>query len=245
MHSVVIGGTRGLGREVVRHFSSLGHRVSIVGRRAANEADLALPGCEFWAADITNPDALGSALAEITAREKVNYLVLLQRFKGDGDQWAGEFATTVTATRGIIEGLAGSFDPDGDKAIVMVGSIVGQVVSESQPVGYHVAKGALAQMARYYAVSLGGRGIRVNCVSPCTFVKEENEQYYRTQNAALHDLFAATIPLGRMATAEDSAGVIGFLCSPAAAFVTGQEINVDGGVSLLSQEALARKVKGL
>jgi len=185
MHSVVIGGTRGLGREVVRQFSALGQLVSVVGRRPANDADLALPGCQYWEGDITDGDALASVLTEISSRGPVNYLVLLQRFKGDGDQWAGEFATTVTASRGIIEGLAGSFDPGGDKSIVMVGSIVGQVVSESQPVGYHVAKGALAQMARYYAVALGRRRIRVNYVSPCTFVKQENEKYQRNQKSAL------------------------------------------------------------
>ncbi len=245
MHSVIVGGTRGLGRELVRLFSEQGRTVSVIGRRPPGENDRSLPGTHFWTADLSDERELRRVLDEVVARHgKLNALVSLQRFKGDGDPWTGEFATSLTATKLVIERLAGDFCEEGDKAIVLVGSVVGRFIAGGQPVGYHVAKAALCQMARYYAVELGPRGIRVNCVSPCTFVKEENAGFYKG-NDALHGLFKHIIPLGRMGTARDSADVIAFLCGPQASFVTGQEIVVDGGVSLLSQEALARKVTGL
>jgi NAD(P)-dependent dehydrogenase (short-subunit alcohol dehydrogenase family) len=99
-------------------------------------------------------------------------------------------------------------------------------------------------LVRYFAVMLASKGIRVNCVSPCTFVKQENQAFY-SQNEKLRNLFKLVIPLGRMGNAVDSANVIAFLCSPQSSFVTGQKITVDGGVSLLSQESLARKIAGL
>jgi NAD(P)-dependent dehydrogenase (short-subunit alcohol dehydrogenase family) len=245
MHSVVIGGTRGLGREVVRLFAERGDRVSVVGRRPPGDADRGLPGVRFWAVDLTNAAELVSVLDEIVASGgPVNYVVLVQRFKGDGDKWVGEMATSVTATKAVIEGLADRFEPEQSNAIVVVSSVVGQFVADGQPVGYHVAKNALCQMARYYAVALGPRGIRVNAVLPGTFIKEESSAFYAGQ-IELQALFKKTIPLGRMATARDSANVIRFLCSPDASYVTGQEIFVDGGVSLLSQEALARKLAAL
>ena len=244
-HSVIVGGTRGLGREVVGLFSSQGHTVSVIGRRPPSEVDCHLPGTHFWTADLSNGDEIQPILREVVDRNgKPNNLVLLQRFKGQGDPWAEEIATSLTAARTIIERLVDDFCDGGDKSIVLVSSVVGRFIAEGQPVGYHVAKAALVQMARYYAVQLGSRGIRVNCVSPCTFIKEENEGFY-AKNESLQNLFKRTIPLGRMGTARDSANAIAFLCSPMASFVTGQDIVVDGGVSLLSQESLARKVTGL
>jgi NAD(P)-dependent dehydrogenase (short-subunit alcohol dehydrogenase family) len=243
MHTVIIGGTRGLGREVARHFSAQGHKVSVIGRKAPADADSQLPGVRYWLRDVTS-DQLTATLDEALAYGgPVNHLVFLQRFKGEGDQWAGEMATSLNATRLAVEHLTPRFAAGEDCSVVLVGSIVGRFVSEGQPVGYHVAKGAVAQMAKFYAVTLGRKGIRVNCVSPCTFVKEENAEFYNSKSPAIQELFKETIPLGRMGTSGDSTGVIAFLCSPAASFVTGQEIVVDGGVSLLSQEALARKLR--
>jgi NAD(P)-dependent dehydrogenase (short-subunit alcohol dehydrogenase family) len=246
LHSLIVGGTRGLGREVVRLFSAEGHTVSVIGRRPPNEEDRTTAKAHFWTVDLTNEPELARVLDEIVTRNgKLDNLVLLQRFKGDGDAWAGEIATSLTATKYVIERLVDSFHGGGNSSIVLVSSIISRFVAEGQPVGYHVAKTALAQMARFYAVALGPKGIRVNCVSPCTLVKDENRDFYYSKAGPLHELFKSTIPLGRMGTARDSANVIAFFCSPQASFLTGQEVLVDGGVSLLSQEALARKVAGL
>lgn len=99
-------------------------------------------------------------------------------------------------------------------------------------------------MVRYYAVTLGPRRIRVNSVSPGTVLKDESKDFY-LKNEQLYNLYKGIIPLGRMGTAEEVANVVAFLCSSKASFITGQNIVVDGGLSLIWQETLARKVASL
>ena len=242
MHSLIIGGTRGIGRELARIFSEQGQTVAVIGKRPPSEEDRKLKGVSFWSVDLLDKAGVTAALAGIIRQNgKLNNLVFLQRFKGDGDKWLGEFETSLTATKEIIEALADQFSESRENSIVVVSSIADQFVAEGQPVGYHVAKAGLFHLVCYYAVSLGPKGIRVNCVSPGTVVKQENREFY-SKNEPLQQLFKKTVPLGRMGTAVESANVIAFLCSPNASFVTGQKIVVDGGVSLLSQESLARKL---
>jgi len=244
-HTLIVGGTRGLGRIVARLAADGGHQVSVIGRREPAEADRKLSGVRHWVADIEDRSALAGTLEAIVAETgKLNYLVFCQRYRGSGDAWAGEIDITLDLTKAVIERMQGEFAPDGDKAMVLVSSVFADFVGEGQAVSYHVAKAGLNQMMRYYAVNLGRKGIRVNGVTPFTFLKEESRDFY-LKNKALHDLYRKITPLGRMATAEDSARVIAFLCSPAAGFVNGQNIYVDGGLSLLWPETLARGLTGL
>ncbi len=238
VHSVVIGGTRGIGRAVVRALAGPGRRVSVIGRRPAPASDRR-PGVRYWLSSITDTAELDRTLRElIRLQGPVDNLVLLQRYRGDGDAWAGELAVSLTATKQVIERLAGRFARGG--AIVVMSSVAARYIAEEQPVGYHVAKAGLAQMVRYYARVLGPRRIRVNSISCGTVVKEESRAYYR-RSPRLPALYRRVTPLRRMATAEDIAGVVSFLCGPGAAFMTGQDILLDGGLSLLWHEALARQ----
>lgn len=238
-HALIIGGTRGLGRAVVSTLAAAGGAVSVIGRSAPVAAE---PGVQYWQADLTDPARRAAVLDEVLARQgRLTHLICLQRYRGQGDRWAGEWETSLTLNQALIERCAGEFDGAPENGIVLVNSIAARFVVGEQPVSYHVAKAALEQLARYYAVALGPRGIRVNCVSPATILKDESRAYY-AQRPELMDLYQQLVPLGRMGTAAEVAGVVAFLCSPAAAYVTGQNLVVDGGVSLLGQESLARRL---
>ena len=71
------------------------------------------------------------------------------------------------------------------------------------------------------------------------------KKYYYEDSPKLNALYQKIIPLGRMCTTEDVANVISFLCSEKAAFVNGQNIDVDGGLSAVSHETLARAISGV
>ena len=242
-HSLIIGGSSGIGRAQVKTLAEENRVVSVIGRRAAAaDAFQNMPDVHYWSVDLLNEEQLSTTLVEILERNgKLNDLIFFQRYRGKDDDWQGEIEATLTATRNIIEHLAGEFESAADNSIIVVSSLASDFVAREQPLSYHVAKAGLNQMVRYYAVMLGSQNIRVNSVSPGAVLKEESKEFY-LNNPALNELYKRITPLGRMGTAEEISQVIAFLCSPKASFITGQNIIVDGGLSLELQESLARRL---
>ncbi len=245
-HSMIVGGTKGVGRELAGILASEGQLVSAIGRSPGTFPEFPGGGQVIgFAGDVEHPDELLASLkGHIATHGKVSSLVFLQRYRGKGDAWTGELTVSMTATKTLIEGLAAEFAPDGDRSICVVTSNASTFVARNQTLAYHTSKAALKQMARFYAVKLGAQGIRVNIVSPCTFVKAESAAFYQGQTA-LQEMYAKITPLARMGTAREVAETVAFLCGPKSSFVTGQELAVDGGLSLMLQDAMAREVAGI
>ena len=217
-HCLIIGGTRGIGREFARTCARADHVVSVIGRRLPSETNRRMPQVRYWTADVLEWERLSIVLTEIVDRQgKLNSLVFFQRYRGEEDAWAGEMETSLTATKRIIERLVGDFSRAGERSIVVVGSIAGHFIVGEQPLGYHVAKAALNQMVRYYAVALGPKGIRVNAVSPGTVLKEGSRRSA--------DLHKRIVPLARMGRSDDVIQAIEFLCGPKASFITGRRLS--------------------
>ncbi len=121
----------------------------------------------------------------------------------------------------------------GGGSIILIGSIHGALGSDRRAYGsgwvgsaadYHIAKGAVVNMARALAMEWSDSGVRVNCLSPGQIPKP-------TLPAAQADRFRAAIPLGRLGVPGDLAGAVLLLASDAGAFITGQNVIVDGGWS--------------
>src|SRR3990167_7306118 len=210
-HALIIGGTRGLGKAVVNRLREKNYLCSVMARSLPidiqNDSNIL-----YLEADLHEQDICLERLKEtIRARGKINYLIFLQRYRGAGDCWAGELDITLHATRHMIDGLKDEFHAENahDSSIVMVSSMAGKFSTTSQPLSYSVAKAGLNQMVQHYAAELGHLGVRVNAVSPCSFIKEESQQFY-DENKKLHALYKKIIPLQRMCRAEDVANVIAF-----------------------------------
>lgn len=239
-HALVVGGTRGIGRAITKELLATGFIVSVIGRSAPRSG---WPkSVRVWQADLGQTTSLPGLFEEILrVNGPLHSLVFLQRFRGSGDPWDPEINVSLTATRTLIDLAQSRFSTKHANSIVLVGSIAGHMVAEEQPLSYHVAKGALRQLARYYACALGPKGIRVNCISPGVILKPEAEEFYRL-NRKVADLYRRIAPLRRFGTAAEVATVVRFLCSPDSNFVTGQDIIVDGGISLVWQASLARSL---
>jgi len=243
-HAVVVGGTRGLGLVVVERFLARGCNVTVISRTPSSH-HAGNARIRHLAVDLERSESVDGVWTRACERfGAISYLVLCQRFRGTGDPWEGELRVGLAASKQLIEGFSEHFIEHGDRAIGVVSSVYAQYVGSSQPVGYHVVKGGLNAMVRHYAATLGRRGVRVNAIMPLTYLKRESRAFYE-QNEKLMDTYRRLVPLGRLGTAEESADALDFLCSPRASFITGQCLFLDGGVSTVWQEEVAKSFAGL
>jgi NAD(P)-dependent dehydrogenase (short-subunit alcohol dehydrogenase family) len=239
-HVLVVGGSKGLGRIIADRFLARNHKVTVLSRNRVESADIV-----HIATDLETLTSADQVVAEaLKIGGPLRYLVFCQRYRGKGDPWQGEIQVGLTATKLLIEGFADHFIGEGDCAIAAVSSVYADFVGGSQPVGYHMVKAGLNQLVRYYAWAMGRKGVRANAIMPLTFMKPESRDAY-TANHRLQQAYDQFVPLRRMGDAEDSANLVDFLNSDKAAFINGQCIFVDGGVSVVWPEELARSFHGV
>jgi 3-oxoacyl-[acyl-carrier protein] reductase len=238
--ALVTGGSRGVGRATALLLAQAGADVAISYHTRAGEADAVADAARAMGVrsfahggDVRDPAAV-ERLFERVDQE----LGGLDIFVGNAGIWEPQdvpiaemsdaqwrdtlaanldsiFYTTRAAARRLADG----------GSIVLVGSTAGQR-GEAGHADYAATKGAMISLVKGVAVELAPRDIRVNCVAPGWIDTEMAAQPYADGGRGRIE---AAIPLGRVASAEDVAGPILFLCSVLARHITGEILNVNGG----------------
>src|SRR5215471_4825021 len=132
-HSIIIGGTKGVGRELAGLFAASGQHVTAVGRNPTEFPPSPGGQIEALPGDVEDVDGLLVALTRhVEKRGRLSSIVFLQRYRGSGDSWAGELAVSMTATKTLFEGLVPHFDPDGDRSVCVVTSNASSFVARNQ-----------------------------------------------------------------------------------------------------------------
>ncbi len=238
--AVVTGASRGIGRAVAVDLCKHGADVALVGRdgaaleetatacRAARAQARALPYLADVAAEKATAESLARIVADLgrvdiavaNAGQSIDGLIL--RFKSaDLDRLID---TNLKSAFYLSAAVAKPMVKQRSGAIVFVSSIVGLAGSAGQT-AYSATKAGLLGLTKSLAKEIGSRNVRVNAVAPGlieTAMTSEMPEAARAQ-------YLQQIALGRPGSPDDVAGVVSFLCSDAARYVTGQTIVVDGG----------------
>ena len=240
---IIIGGSKGTGKELLRRLIKKKKKVIVVGRTKPDSKLFLSKNIIFLEADLNKTKQVSSLVSTIKSmRISISHIVFFQRYRGHNRHFSGEYNVSQKATDKIIRGLIDSFNENSlNKSIVLIGSIASEFVAMEQPVSYHIGKSSMREMAKYYAVALGPKNIRVNYLRPATILKEENKEFY-VQDNYITKLFMSITPLNRLGTAVDIVNCIEFLCSKKASFITGIDLPIDGGVSLESPLSKCRRV---
>jgi NAD(P)-dependent dehydrogenase (short-subunit alcohol dehydrogenase family) len=234
--AVVTGAASGMGEATARRLVSEGVEVLAVD---VNEAGMAHLGCETMVVDLGEPDDR----ARVAERARgfdylVNSAASIQFkpiFEFTVDDWRRVFRVNAESTFFLCQTIGPTMRPGG--AIVNFSSTSAKLSSTIEAAPYAATKTAILSITRSFAYALADRPVRVNAIVPGITNTPMQEQVLidlaairGTTPQALSDARDATVPLKRGASSDEAAGVICFLLSEEAAYITGENLNFSGGM---------------
>lgn len=233
---LVVGGSSGIGNGVAQAFRRAGARVSVWGTRASaadydgvEGSDLA--GLDYTRVDVSDRAAIDAATAGIS---ELDILVLCQgtvRYKREEferEGWDAVMDVNINSVMDVARGLKAALQAR-QGAMIIVSSVAGFGATIGTP-AYSASKHAAVGLTKTLGAAWASDGIRVNGLAPG--LVETKLTHVTTKNEKRLAGALRGIPQGRMGTPDDMAGVVMFLASPLASYVTGQTIIADGGLSL-------------
>ncbi len=243
--ALVTGGSRGIGAATVRLFVRAGARVVFNYRTGQSEAEQLVKECGVEACQAIQADLNGTAHAEMLVHAAVARFGALDALVVNhgiwpssaaidtmtDEQWRTTLAINLDSVFAVVKHAVAQMKQQARGGhIVMISSTAGQR-GEDDHCDYAATKGAIISMTKSLSTELAPFGIYVNCVAP-GWVDTPMTASALADPERRKQIFAA-IPLGRVATPEEIAAPILFLCTPYAGFVNGEVFNVNGGAVLV------------
>jgi len=240
--ALVTGGSRGIGRAIVKAFSAEGAKVAFVYRGNQAAADSLVQeiqqgggGVLALQADVTNADAAQECLNRIE-KEWGRFDILVNNagiikddlfVRMEPEAWQSVLQTNLGGAYNFCHAVAYTLMKQRRGRIINVSSVAAEYVNQGQT-NYAASKGAINAFTRALAVELASRNVTVNAIAP-GFIETDMSEAVRNKAG---DMIKKIIPMRRLGQPEDIAKVAVFLASADSAYVTGQVLTVDGGLSL-------------
>lgn len=239
MRAVVTGAASGIGLATARRFLAEGHHVLGVDLDAAGLEALTADGAETLIADVGDPDQR-SRVATAAARcdalvNAAGILVASDLLEVTVDDWRRLFAVNAESVFFLCQQI-GRTMPSGS-AIVNLSSSSAKYASTTEVAVYAATKTTILSITRSFAYRLAAHGVRVNAICPGVIDTPMQDKVLAlvapTRGLTVEQMSAArnaSVPLGRPGTPAETAALIWFLCSPESSYMTGQAINLTGGL---------------
>ena len=240
--AVVTGGGSGMGRAICRHLAEQGRKVAVLDINGDTALEVAkeLEGDGFTAAgiqvDVSDRSAVDAALGEVrTSLGRVEIMVTSAGIEGFSEflditpeQWDRMVAVNLSGTFHCLQLAVPDMLEAGWGRIVTISSSSAQ--SGTRRMSHYVAtKGGVIALTKALALDLAPHGITVNTIPPGVIDTPMMRRPMESGAMGGLDQILARAPLGRLGTPDDIAVTAAFLCSEEAGYITGQQINVNGG----------------
>jgi 3-oxoacyl-[acyl-carrier protein] reductase len=240
--AIVTGGSRGIGRAIVKALTNEGAKVAFIYRGSQQAADALVQEVRQAGGTVNALQCDVSKLEEAqTCAERVEkewgQLDILVNNAGvikddlfvrmEPEAWQTVLQTNLGGVFNFCKAVGYTMMKQRRGRIINISSVAAEHVNPGQT-NYAASKGAINAFTRALAVELAGRNVTVNAVAP-GFIETDMSEAVRNKAG---DLIKKMIPMKRLGQPEDIAKVVVFLAGPDAAYLTGQVITVDGGLSL-------------
>jgi 3-oxoacyl-[acyl-carrier protein] reductase len=237
--ALVTGGSRGIGKTIAEELARAGARVAVVARNGeaaeatarslSGEGHLGLP------CDVADAEAVGRAVSAVESEAgPIAVLVnnagitrdnLLMRLKDE--DWDMVLAVNLKGAFNLTRAVARGMMKRRDGVIINITSVVGIMGNPGQT-NYAASKAGLIGLTKSVARELASRNVRCNAVAPGFIVTDMTDELTESQVENVQE----RIPLGRLGETGDVASLVRFLAGPAARYITGQVVAVDGGMAM-------------
>ena len=240
--AVVTGAGRGIGEAIAKCLAERGAKVAVISRTEANSEKTAaainegIPGAAApYAVDVADLDAVQKCMEQVVAHfGRADILVNNAGITRDnlamrmsGEEWDAVLSTNLKGAFNATRGLLRTMVRQRYGRIVNISSVSGLMGLAGQA-NYAASKAGLIGMTKSLARELASRNITVNVVAP-GFIETDMTSVLSEE---IRKGALAQIPQARFGAPQDIAETVAFLCSPRAAYITGQTIAVDGGMSM-------------
>ena len=237
LRALVTGGTKGIGRAIVETLAAEGADVAFCARNAAAEATLKGAGARAFGTTLDIADAarlkewVGEAAAALGGLDIVVANVSALSIGADEESWRRGFEVDMMGCVRLVEAAMPFLEQSQAAAIVSISSVSGREIDFAAG-PYGAFKAALIHYTQGLAYHLAPKGIRANTVSPGnTYFDGGVWHQIKDGNPDLYKASLDLNPTGRMGTPQEMANAVAFLASPAASFVTGTNLVVDGALT--------------
>ena len=226
---LIFGGTSGIGYSIYDLLKKNNNCITVSRKKHNRKNHVML--------DLSRPEEAIKILKKLFKSKIKYHLIFSQRYRGE--ELENHINITIISAIKILSFFEKKFVKG--SSVVFILSQGRNKILNNHDIGYHVSHAAIANIIKFYAVKLGHAGVRVNGIATATIKKNTNRKYFSKKNN-LTNLLKKLSPLKLIGDSKDVANCVEFLISPKSGYITGQVIPVDGGVDLVSNENLAKKI---